>query len=145
MIAYDFDGVLCEGPNIPGDPNRALTKEERTERYPELCEHFSNAKPILRIDSAIEKFLVITARPEDPIFRQRSEEWLTKHYGSRWVGLIMCDQEDRSKQGIAEFKKNEIQRHGVTEFTDDNSFTCDYLKDLCKGVKINHFLTQVDI
>lgn len=137
IFGYDYDGVMCEPPYIPGNKFRTLTLEERLTRYEELVHHFRTAAPIIDLSSTTHPFIVISARPDTPEFRAASEEWLEKHHPGRWtLYMDRSTKEVRDQEHVIQYKAGVINKCGITHYTEDNPHVCSGLAKLCPNTKV---------
>jgi len=115
--AYDFDGVLAEGP----PPNEVawgkMNGSMRAERKMSLLDHYASAAPIY--DPPEKIFWVISARKEEPEIRAISERWLRIRFGGRAQALFLL-KGSRTTENVIRYKSLTIAEEGFTDFTEDN-------------------------
>lgn len=125
IYGYDYDGVMCEPPHIPGNKFRTLTLDERLSRYDELIHHFQTAAPIIDLSGTDYPFIVISARPDTLEFRAASEDWLEEHYPGRWTLYMDKSQKEvRDQDHVIQYKAGIINMLGITHYTEDNPHVC---------------------
>lgn len=80
-------------------------------------------------------FVAITARGSDPKIQAATKTWLKQHF-PKCVGVEFAGGSD--KQVINE-KAQAIQKHGVTDYVDNNINLLHGLQQLLPNVKFYHF------
>lgn len=125
LAAYDFDGVLAQGPPKTPKAWRRMNGPERSAWKQALVGYYAKAQPI--IIPTEKQFHVISARKDTPEVRAASEAWLERHYPGRCVALHLLSV-SRSLENVIEFKSQALRAIGATDFTEDN-------RDVVKGIR----------
>ena len=115
MKAYDLDGVIAEKPPKAAKRWGRMNGAERRARKESLLAWYRSAGCLRTITS---EDVVITARKAEPMIISATREWFYRTHG--FCPTIEFLDRSRTIKNVVEFKAAMLEKHGVTEFYEDN-------------------------
>lgn len=117
VAAYDLDGVLSTSPPPSDKPWGRMNGLQRKQRKEDLLRFYRLATRLF--EPPEEKFVVITARKDDPSVVHVTSQWLEAQFPKRITHLYMLVGA-RTVENVVEFKARSLRDCAATDFHEDN-------------------------